>query len=261
MIILLTNDDGINAPGFAALCEIAKKLTNEENIFEFAPATNQSCTSHSLSYRVPFTMERLSPNRYVVDGTPADCVLASLEELPPKRPDLILSGVNSGNNAGQAVLYSGTVGAAIEGALQGIRSIALSQYLGPLTRDLASPFESAQRFAPKLIQNLLARAWDSEGYMHFYNINFPPCPADLVKGTRVVAQSFRNGSFESQAQVAPNRMRYHYITGPNQHENPKDQGDVDVNLSNYIALTPMSADLTRHEALKSLESLNSEGDG
>lgn len=129
MKILITNDDGINAPGLEALYNIALGLTSAENILTVAPASEQSGVGHAISYNGPLTVEKLTSNRWAVHGTPADCVIVGISETDYKY-DLILSGVNRGNNAGQNTMYSGTVGATIEAAMNGIPAIALSQFLG-----------------------------------------------------------------------------------------------------------------------------------
>ena len=141
MRILLTNDDGINAPGLQVLEAIARNLTNEENIFIIAPSGERSGVAHCVSYNAPTQIERISENRYSVSGYPADCVIAGIHHvMKDDPPSLILSGVNRGNNSAENVLYSGTIGAALEGALQGITSIALSQYLGPESKKMSIPF-------------------------------------------------------------------------------------------------------------------------
>src|SRR5690606_19236750 len=157
----------------------------------------QSGVGHCISYTHPMMIARLEPRRYAAEGSPADCVLAGIYDvLRGARPDLVLSGVNRGNNAAENVLYSGTVGGAMEAALQGVRAIALSQFMGPLTDDLDDPFEAARRHGVKVVRRLLDHGiWDEGDYRVFYNVNFPPMGAAAVKGMKAVAQGYRTDTF------------------------------------------------------------------
>ena len=144
MRILITNDDGINAPGLRVLTEIADRLAGPDGeVWTVAPAFEQSGVGQCISYTHPTMIAELGPRRFAVEGSPADCVLVGLHDVISGKPDLVLSGVNRGNNAGQNTLYSGTIGAAMEAALQGIPAVALSQFYGPGNRDLAQPFDAA----------------------------------------------------------------------------------------------------------------------
>ena len=133
MRILVTNDDGINAPGLRTLIAIAQEVAGPEGeVWVVAPAFEQSGVGHCISYTHPMMVSKLAEKRYATEGSPADCVLVGIYDvLEGQKPDLILSGVNRGNNSGENTLYSGTLGAAMEGALQGVKAIGLSQFLGP----------------------------------------------------------------------------------------------------------------------------------
>ncbi|MEO1563967.1 MAG: 5'/3'-nucleotidase SurE [Pseudomonadota bacterium] len=253
MKILLTNDDGIDAPGFDVLRKIAAELTDSENIWEVAPLTNQSGVGRCVSYMHPMTMMKRGERSFALQGFPADCVLAALGEAMPERPDLILSGVNNGNNSGQNAVYSGTVGAAMEGALQGVKSIALSQYFGPGLWGLDDKFDATLKFAAPLIQQLLEfDVWGDDDYMTFYNINFPPVAPAEVKGTQVVGQGFRNTPFFAKSAEAPNKRTYLYVSSGSQHEKTAPDTDVAANLEGYISITPMTADLTDRSTFDAL---------
>ncbi|MEM9716416.1 MAG: 5'/3'-nucleotidase SurE [Pseudomonadota bacterium] len=259
MKILLTNDDGIDAPGFDCLRAIAAELTTVNNIWEVAPLNNQSGVGHCVSYMHPMTMTKRADRAYAIGGYPADCILAGLHEVMPDKPDLILSGVNNGNNSGQNAMYSGTVGAAIEGALQGVNTIALSQYFGPGLWGLDDSFETARAYAVEVIQKLLdAGHWADGPYRTFYNVNFPPVAPAEVKGTKVVPQGFRNSPFFAKAAEAPNKRTYLYISSGSQHEQSDPNSDFGANLDGYISITPMTADLTQHEKLNTVQALFSE---
>ena len=132
MRILLTNDDGINAPGLKSLEKIAWDLAGAKGeVWVVAPAFEQSGVGHCISYTHPMMVQKMGKQRYAAEGSPADCVLAALHDILPERPDLVLSGVNRGNNSAENALYSGTLGGAMEAALQGLPAVALSQYLWP----------------------------------------------------------------------------------------------------------------------------------
>lgn len=257
MRILITNDDGINAPGLEVLTEIATALAGPQGeVWTVAPAFEQSGVGHCISYTHPTMVAKLGPRRYAAEGSPADCVLAGIYDvLQGAKPDLVLSGVNRGNNAAENVLYSGTIGGAMEAALQGIPAIALSQYFGPEQDGLSDPFEAARIHGPGVIRALLDKGiWTDTDYRTFYNVNFPPLPAARVKGTKVAAQGFRRDtSFSAEAQISPTGRRYIWIKGGPQHTPTAPGTDAAVNLDGWIAVTPLCADLTAHDLLAELE--------
>lgn len=260
MRILITNDDGINAPGLVTLAEIAAEIAGPEGeVWTVAPAFEQSGVAHCISYVHPTLIAELGPRRFAAEGSPADCVLAALGDvMRDNPPDLVLSGVNRGNNSGENVMYSGTIGGAMEAALQGLPAIALSQYMGTRTSTLADPFEAARQHGPRLIRQLLDRGdWTSDAdFRLFYNINFPACDAGSVKGVRVAPQGRRSGvRFESEPYHAPNGRRFLWILGGSQTSPATPGSDVDANMQDYISLTPMRPDLTCHASLAALRVL------
>ncbi len=191
--ILLTNDDGIHAPGLKALEAIAASLS--EDVWVVAPATEQSGASHSLTLHVPLRLDQISDRRFAVHGTPTDCVMMAINHILPSeedsRPfDLVLSGVNRGANMAEDVTYSGTVAGAMEGTSFGVPSIALSQTYGFLPGEEAK-WETAVEWAPKLIKKLIAGAWP-KGVL--VNINFPDCAPGQVSGVDVTRQGRRDQS-------------------------------------------------------------------
>lgn len=257
MRILITNDDGINAPGLEVLTAIATEIAGPTGeVWTVAPAFEQSGVGHCISYTHPMMIAKLDPRRYVAEGSPADCVLAGIYDvLQGGRPDLVLSGVNRGNNAAENVLYSGTIGGAMEAALQGLPAIALSQFLGPETDDLETPFEAARAHGVATIRTLLDKGlWDAGDYRIFYNVNFPPVAAAKVRGLKVAAQGYRTDTFFGvEPHVSPSGRKFLWITGGPQHLPTAPGTDVAVNLEGYISVTPMRADLTAHDALRDLE--------
>ena len=255
MRILITNDDGINAPGLEVLHTIAQDLAGASGeVWTVAPAFEQSGVAHRISYTHPMMIAKLGERRYAAEGSPADCVLAGLHDVLPAPPDLVLSGINRGNNAGENTLYSGTIGAAMEAALQGLPAIALSQYYGPQNRDLADPFEAARTHGLALLRKLLeAGEWDDADYRLFYNVNFPPLPARNVGGARIVAQGYRRDAyFGVEPHVSPSGRRFLWIRGGPQHLPAGPDTDVTTALEGHIAVTPMRCDLTAHDRLEAL---------
>ncbi|MEL6588255.1 MAG: 5'/3'-nucleotidase SurE, partial [Pseudomonadota bacterium] len=179
MRILITNDDGIGAPGLGVLTEIATEIAGPGGeVWTVAPAFEQSGVGHCINYVKPSMVSKIADRRFALEGSPADCVLAGIGALVKGQIDLVLSGVNRGNNSGENTVYSGTIGAAMEAALQGKPSIALSQFYGPKNVELSDPFEAARHHGASLVRHLLAQApWGGETYKLFYNVNFPPVPA------------------------------------------------------------------------------------
>lgn len=258
MRILVTNDDGINAPGLAVLEEIAAELAGPRGeVWVVAPAFEQSGVAHAISYTNPTMIARLAERRFAAEGSPADCVLAAVSDaMAGMRPDLVLSGVNRGNNSGENVAYSGTVGGAMEAALQGLPAIALSQFMGPKTALLDDHFHAARVHGATVIRRLLTSApWDREApYPLFYNVNFPPCAAEEVRGVRAAPQGRRMGTgFAVEPYTSPTGRRFLWVRGGAQDAPSAEGSDVALNLAGWIAVTPMRADLTCRDALAQIE--------
>ncbi len=256
MRILITNDDGINAPGLKVLDAIARQIAGDAGeVWTVAPAFEQSGVGHCISYTHPTMIAELGPRRFAAEGSPADCVLAGLYDvMADARPDLILSGVNRGNNAAENVLYSGTIGAAMEAALQGIPAIALSQFYGPANAHLSDPFEAAAVHGAAVVRKLLDQAvWDAADYRLFYNVNFPPVPASGVTGVKVTSQGYRRDtSFTVEPHLSPSGRRFLWIKGGAQHIPTLPGTDAHANLEGAISVTPMRCDLTAHDMLGDL---------
>ncbi|MEM6636461.1 MAG: 5'/3'-nucleotidase SurE [Pseudomonadota bacterium] len=258
MKILITNDDGINAPGLEVLTRIAADVAGPDGtVWTVAPAFEQSGVGHCISYTHPTMIAELGPRRFAAEGSPADCVLAGIYEvMDGEKPDLLLSGVNRGNNSGENTLYSGTIGAAIEGALQGVPSIALSQFYGPENAGLSDPFDASRDWGARLVRLLLDKGvWTRDAYGIFYNVNFPPVAGDAVKGVRAVAQGFRPDTyFSTEAHFSPSGRKFLWVKGGAQAVPTGPGTDVTANLDGYVSVTPMRADLTAHDVLSDLDS-------
>ena len=257
MRILVTNDDGIFAPGLAILQKIAVELAGPDgDVWTVAPDFEQSGTAHCVTLGQPLMIEKFGPKKFAVRrGMPTDCVLLALHEIIDGHPpDLVLSGINRGNNSGENALYSGTIGAAMEAALQGFRSIALSQYIGPENKNLENQFDASERHALQVVRSLMEHTpWDDRDYKLFINVNFPPCPAEAVSGASFVSQGFRtNSKFYTISEIAPHGRRIYWMQSASQSNNAKQGTDVHANQENRISITPMRADLTDSNAMATL---------
>ncbi|RYH11235.1 5'/3'-nucleotidase SurE [Tropicimonas sp. IMCC6043] len=257
MRILLTNDDGINAAGLEVLYGIAREVAGPDGeVWTVAPAFEQSGVGHCISYTHPTMIAKMGERRFAAEGSPADCVLAGIHDvLKDNPPDLILSGVNRGNNSGENALYSGTIGGAMEAALQGIRAIALSQFYGPGNAGREDEYEAATVHGAGVVRDLLDKGdWSANGgYRIFYSVNFPPLPAADVRGRAICPQGFRDGTrFSVLPTRAPNGRRFLWVQGGAQDVATGPGTDVQANIDGYISITPMRADLTAHDRLEAL---------
>jgi len=246
MRILLTNDDGINAPGFRALETIARQLSDD--LWFVAPAEEQSGAGHSLTLTRPLRVRELGPRRFAVAGTPTDSVMMALGALMDgERPDLILSGVNRGPNLAEDVTYSGTVSAAMEGTLAGIRSIALSQAMADYTHGQES-FACAEACGADIIRKVVAAEW-GEGVL--VNINFPARTRPL--GVRVTTQGFRDyGHIRIDTRIDPRGFPYYWFGYGREIETPGHRTDLEAVREGFASVTPLHLDLTHRETMAAL---------
>ncbi|MBN8500115.1 MAG: 5'/3'-nucleotidase SurE [Sphingomonadales bacterium] len=248
MRILLTNDDGIHAPGLAVLERIAGQFSDD--IWIVAPAEEQSGAGHSLTLSRPVRLRQFDDRRFAVSGTPTDSVMMALREVMPAAPDLILSGVNRGANLGDDVTYSGTVSAAVEGALAGIRSIALSQVYSREGMGDEVPFTAAEAWAARAIEPLLGLPFAPRTLV---NINFPPVAADAVKGIRVVRQGFHDYARGSVVEgTDPRGYRYFWFGLHGIEHTPGHATDLEAIQDGYVSVTPLQLDLTHDASLAEL---------
>ena len=249
MRILLTNDDGVNATGLKVLEEIARTLSDD--IWVVAPADEQSGAGHSLTLTRPLRLRQLGARRFCVTGTPTDAVMMALAKvMKDVKPDLILSGVNRGANLAEDVTYSGTVSAAMEGALAGVRSIALSQVYAKEGLGDDVPFGAAQAWGAKVLAPLLRLDLPPRTLV---NVNFPALPAEQVKGVRVVAQGFRDyGRLRIVSNRDPRGYEYHWFGLAPTIETPAHATDLEAVGDGFIAVTPLQLDLTHRESLAAL---------
>lgn len=242
MRILLTNDDGINAPGMAVLEAIAAELSDD--VWVCAPAEENSGAGHSLTLHLPVRLRQHGKRRFSVTGTPTDAVNLALRKLfVDKFPDLVISGVNNGENLADDVTYSGTISAAMEAALAGIPAVALSQAL----RDAGHGFSAAEGWAAKVLAPLLDLQMAKRTVV---NVNFPALAAGDVKGIRVARQGFHDYARGSLVEGVDPRGRPYYWFGLHDIEHTLDHGtDLEAVNEGYVSVTPLHVDLTHHASL------------
>lgn len=246
MRILLTNDDGYHAPGLKVLEEIAAAFSDD--VWVVAPSEEQSGAGHSLTLTRPLRIRRHGEKRFAVSGTPTDAVMMALARImKDSPPDLILSGVNRGANLAEDVTYSGTVSAAMEGALAGVRSIALSQVYAREGMGDTVPFSAAREWGVRVLQPLIDAEWAPRTLV---NVNFPALTAGDVKGIRVVTQGLRDyGRLQIVTNRDPRGYEYHWFgLGPT-IETPAHSTDLEAVRDGYVAITPLHLDLTHRESL------------
>ena len=248
MRILLTNDDGIHAPGLEVLEAIARQFSDD--VWIVAPAEEQSGAGHSLTLSRPVRLRQHGPRRFAVSGTPTDAVMMALRKVLPGKPDLLLSGVNRGANLGDDVTYSGTVSAAIEGALAGIRSIGLSQVYEKEGMGDSVPFAAAAAWGAKVIAPLLETPFAPRTLV---NVNFPPLAPDAVKGIRVVRQGFHDYARGSVVEgTDPRGYQYYWFGLHGIEHTPGHATDLEAIQDGYVSVTPLQLDLTHDASLAAL---------
>ena len=247
MRILLTNDDGIHATGFAALQKLAAALSDE--VWCVAPETDQSGTAHSLTLHEPLRIRKLGERSYSVRGTPTDCAIMAVHNLMPKKPDLILSGINHGENAGGDVTYSGTIAGAIEGTLLGIPSMALSLSLGG-RKPSAGHWETPVVHGPALVKRLVDAGWPADVLI---NLNFPDRPPTETLAAVVVRQSTHEGTLWNVVDRMDSRGQpYFWVGYEKRDKNAPENTDLWALQRGHISVTPLHLDLTHDVTLKSL---------
>lgn len=254
MRILLTNDDGVNATGLKVLEKIAREFSDD--IWIVAPTEEQSGAGHSLTLTQPVRLRKLGERRFCVTGTPTDSVMMAIAHImKDHRPDLILSGVNRGANLGEDVTYSGTVSAAMEGALAGIPSIALSQSYAREGMGDTVPFAAAEALADEVLRPLLAVPMEPRTLV---NINFPSLPPHEVKGIRLVRQGLRDyGRLRLVQRTDPRGYDYYWFGLGPMVETPGHMTDLEAIADGYVSVTPLHLDLTHEPSLERMRDLYS----
>lgn len=241
-LVLVSNDDGVRAPGLEALAEA---LTEVAEVVVVAPDREQSATSHSISLDRPLRVDELRPGVFSVDGTPVDSVYLALLHLVPRRPDLCVSGINNGYNLGSDVFYSGTVAAALEAALRGVPAIAFS-----LERRRPQDFAAAAAFAKTLVREALVRGDGSIPAGTLLNVNMP---GGRLGGYRVTSLGRRVYRDQVVVRQDLRGREYYWIGGPEEEGTDVPGSDCTVVREGLASITPLSLDLTHSQLAQELE--------
>lgn len=242
-IILVTNDDGVHSAGIMALVRAVKELGNA---YIVAPDRERSAAGHSLTLHRPLKAEEIRENVFSINGTPTDCVNLGINKLLPRKPDLVVSGINKGANLGDDITYSGTVAAAIEGTIFGIPSIAFS-----LIADRHYHYETASVLATKIASYVLEHSLPFDTLL---NVNVPNIRRQQIKGIKITRQGKRMYENSIQETVNPWGEKYYWIGGGRTFWEHGDEADMEAVQQNYVSITPIHLDLTNHSALTFLRS-------
>ena len=242
-LILITNYDGIHAPGLAALAKSLKQIGKTVIV---APDRDNSAASHSLTMNRPLRVQEITTDSYAIDGTPTDCVTIGIGKILPEKPLLVVSGINPGPNLGDDISYSGTVSAAVEGTMLSIPSLAVS-----LAGEGPYNFETAASFATDLAQTILERGLPQDTLL---NVNVPNLLPDEIKGVRITRQGRRVYDDAIKETFDPWGKKHYWIGGGTPTWDAGDDTDAQAILTGCISITPLHLDLTNHGALKKLRS-------
>jgi 5'-nucleotidase len=249
MRILITNDDGVHAPGLRIAEDIAHEFTDD--VFVIAPEFEQSGVAHSLSLNDPLRLREISPRHYAVKGTPTDCVIMGVRKLMlDAPPDLVISGVNCGQNVAEDVTYSGTIAGAMEGTILGIPSIALSQVYDFFAGRRTINWDCAATHGAQIIRRLLAAGVPRNVLM---NVNFPNCRAEEVAGVAITMQGRRSNDIMKIEDRKDGRGNpYHWISFQRGNYRPGPGTDLIALEEKKISITPLQLDFTDHPTVTRL---------
>jgi 5'-nucleotidase len=241
-LILVTNDDGVAAPGIRAVAEALRPVGE---VIVCAPDRERSAASHALTLDRPLRVEELEPGVFAVDGTPADCTYLALLHIVPRRPTLCVSGINHGYNLGSDIFYSGTVAGAVEAALRGVPAIAIS-----LERHTPPSFESAAAFARALAEETIARGDAAIPAAALLNVNLPHSPVSGYQVTFLGRRVYRD---QVEVRHDLRGRSYYWIGGPEENATDLPGSDCSAVRAGLASITPLGLDLTHHGLLRQLE--------
>ena len=250
-LILVTNDDGITAPGIRALVEVMKELGD---VVVVAPDKPQSGMGHAITINSTLRLHKMKyydvMTYYASTGTPVDCVKMAINKILPRKPDLCVSGINHGSNMSINVIYSGTMSAAVEGAIEGIPSIGFSL----CDHSIDADFTASKVYAKIISENVLKHGLPEGTCL---NVNIPPVPLETIKGVKVCRQGKANWVEELDERKDPSGKEYYWLTGRFENFEPG-QKDTDVWAldNNYISVVPVQFDMTAYNALDKLKDWN-----
>jgi len=245
-VILITNDDGITAPGIAHLVEAVKDLGR---IVVVAPDKPQSGMGHAITIGFPLRLHKTYQfegiESWTCSGTPVDCVKLAVDKVLHKKPDICLSGINHGANHSINVIYSGTMSAAIEASIENIPSIGFSL----LDHNIEADFSGAKEYARKIVEQVLSKKADKHLCL---NINIPSVNVSLIKGIKVCRQAYAKYDEEFQERKDPSSKKYYWLTGKFLNFDKGKDTDVWALEHNYISIVPVQFDLTNYEQKQSI---------
>jgi len=249
MRILLTNDDGVRAEGMKVLRRIASHIADD--VWVVAPDTEMSAASRGVSLHNPVRAKKLEDKVYAVTGTPTDSVILALKDVMKDHPpDLVLSGVNRGQNLAEDVTFSGTIAGALQGMQMGVPAIALSLARG-FQGAASLPWETAEQHAPDLIKKLIEQGWPHNVIL---SVNFPDTAPDAVKGVEITRQGHRDFQMSGvDKRHHPRGGSYFWLTYGAQKSNPPKGTDLRAIYDGYISVTPLHTDLTHFDTMSDLQ--------
>jgi 5'-nucleotidase len=246
MRILVTNDDGIHGEGLVALEEIARTISDD--VWVVAPDEERSGAGHAITISNPLRMRKISDRRFEVTGTPTDCVVMAVRKVMPGMPDLVLSGVNRGQNIADDVTYSGTIAAAMEGTSLGLKCIAMSQVVGMFGN--GTSFAVARAHGEGVVRKLLAHDFGPGVLM---NVNFPDCEVDQVQGIEITRQGKRDQNFMLVDERVDARQKpYYWLSFARERGNAPVGTDIWAAFNRKISVTPLHMNLTQLDQLDAL---------
>jgi 5'-nucleotidase len=246
-LILVTNDDGVTAPGIRKLIEVMQELGE---VVVVAPGTPQSGKGHAITLNETLHVHKLKSDaseveEYICSGTPADCVKIGIKEILKRKPDLCVSGINHGSNASINVIYSGTMSAAVEAGIEGVPSIGFSL----LDYDWDANFEGLESYVKKVAQNVLENGLPDGVVL---NVNFPKITTEPFKGIKVARQARANWNEKFDKRVNPMGKEYYWLTGVFENLDSGEDTDEFALENNYVSIVPVQFDLTAHHFLQIL---------
>jgi 5'-nucleotidase len=249
--ILVTNDDGINAPGIRALIDVMSEIGE---VVVVAPDSPQSATGHAITINSTLYLNKISAEKakiieYSCSGTPVDCVKLAVNEILKKKPDLCVSGVNHGSNSSINVIYSGTMSAAVEAGIEGIPAIGFSL----LDYDWNADFETIKPFVKKIVLKVLSKKM-TEGTI--LNVNFPKLPHNKIKGIKICRQAKAIWMEKFDKRQTPYGRDYYWLTGEFVNQDNGEDTDEWALSNGYISIVPVQFDLTAHHAIAQLNTWN-----
>ncbi len=245
-LILITNDDGIISPGIKALVEIASTFGE---VIVCAPDSPQSGKGHAITLDIPLHVEKTNQFEEIVSyqcsGTPADCVKLAIDKLLPRKPDLCVSGINHGSNSSINVIYSGTMSAAMEAAINGIPAIGFSL----LDYNFNADFSAAKIYAGKIIEQILNFGIPESSLL---NVNIPRLPIEKIKGAKICRQAIARWIEDYDARKDPRGRQYYWLTGRFENLDHGEDTDEWALEQGYVSIVPVQYDLTAHHAISYL---------